>query len=73
MNNKKASMGGSTVTPLYETIAPDGSKVTFTPTDLVIGNGYLRSKSGKQFKLTKFKGSSLSDKVMSQDFGKVKK
>ena len=73
MNNKKASNGGSTTTPLYETKGPDGEKIIFTPSDLVAGMGHLKTKSGKKFKPTKYKGSSLSDRIMSSGFGKTKK
>lgn len=73
MNNKKASNGGSTTTPLYETKGPDGEKVIFTPSDLVAGMGHLKTKGGKKFKPTKYKGSSLSDRIMSSNFGKTKK
>jgi hypothetical protein len=71
MDKKATSF--TTTTPLYETTGPDGQKVTFTPSDLVAGNGSIKSKSGKPFKLTKYKGSSLSDRVNSEDFGRVKK
>jgi hypothetical protein len=73
MNNKKASNGGSTTTPLYETTDPSGKKVIFTPADLVAGMGHLKGSGGKKFKPTKYKGHTLSDKISSSDFGKVKK
>ena len=73
MNEKKASNGGSTTTPVYETIGPDGKKVIFTPADLVAGMGHIKTKGGKKFKPTKYKGHSLSEKISSGDFGKVKK
>ena len=60
-------------TPLYETIDPEGNRVTFTPASLVASAGKARSKSGKSFKLTKWKGKSLSDRVSGKDFGKSKK
>ena len=73
MNNKKASNGGSTTTPLYETTGPDGKKITFTPADLVAGGGHIKSKSGRTFKPKKYKGSSLGDRITGKDFGKTKK
>lgn len=73
MNNKKASNGGATTTPLYETTGPDGKRVTFTPSDLVAGGGHIKSKSGKSFKPKKYKGSSLADRITEGDFGKTKK
>ncbi len=72
MNNKIASNGGSTTTPLYETTGPDGEKVIFTPSDLVAGMGHLKGRGGKKFKPTRYKGHSLSERVSSGDFGKVK-
>jgi hypothetical protein len=72
MNDKKASNGGATTTPLYETTGPDGKKVTFTPADLVAGMGTVKSKSGKSFKPKKYKGSSLSERISSPGFGKGK-
>jgi hypothetical protein len=72
MNDKKASNGGSTTTPLYETTGPDGKKVTFTPSDLVAGMGSIKSKSGKSFKPKRYRGSSLSERINSPDFGKAK-
>jgi len=73
MNNKKASNGGSTTTPLYKTVGPDGKEVIFTATDLVSGMGKIKSKSGVKFKPTKYKGESMSDIISSDSFGKVKK
>jgi hypothetical protein len=73
MNDKKASNGGATTTPLYETTGPDGKKVTFTPSDLVAGGGHIKSESGKSFKPKKYKGSSLADRINKGDFGKTKK
>jgi len=73
MNDKKASNGGATTTPLYETTGPDGKKVTFTPSDLVAGGGHIKSESGKSFKPKKYKGSSLADIITKGDFGKTKK
>lgn len=63
----------TSTTPFYETISPSGEKVTFTPTDLVKGMGKLKDSSGKSFKPGKVKGKSLSHRVMSRGFGKVRK
>ena len=60
-------------TPLYETVDPDGNKVTFTPASLVADGGKAKSKSGKPFRITKWKGKSLSEKVLSKNFGRKKK
>ena len=60
-------------TPYYETVSPSGEKVKFTPSDLVRGMGKLKDSSGRTFKLKNFKGTSLAKKVMSKNFGKVKK
>jgi len=73
MNDKKASNGGATTTPLYETTGPDGKKVTFTPSDLVAGGGHIKSESGEYFKPKKYKGSSLADRITKGNFGKTKK
>jgi len=60
--------------PFYQTVSPSGDKVNFTPTDLVRGMGKLKDpKTGKSFKPKKVKGKSLADRVMSKDYGKVKK
>lgn len=50
----------SQTTVYYETVDPDGNKVFFTPADLVINSGKLKSK-GKTFKPKKIKGKSLAD------------
>ena len=60
-------------TPYYETVSPSGEKVRFTPSDLVKGMGKLKDSSGKTFKPKKIKGKSLADKVMSKNFGKIRK
>lgn len=60
-------------TPFYETISPSGKRVTFTVTDLVKGRGKIKDSSGKSFKPKKIKGKTLSDRVMSKGFGKVRK
>ena len=67
----KLSDGGQT-TPLYETVSPGGKSVTFTPAQLVAGGGRVRGRDGKLFKVKKWKGRSLADRVMSKEFGKVK-
>jgi|688.fasta_scaffold992259_2 hypothetical protein len=72
MNNKKASNGSSSTSPLYETTGPAGEKIIFTPADLVEGMGHLKGKGGKKFKPSKYKSSSLSDRISSKDFGKTK-
>jgi hypothetical protein len=61
-----------TTTPLYETISPSGETITFTVADLVMGVGKVRDSKGNSFKPKKRKGKSLSDRVMSPSFGKVK-
>ena len=67
---KIANSAGTT--PLYETVDPDGNKVTFTPASLVASGGRAKAKSGKSFRVTKWRGKSLSEKVLSKDFGKKK-
>ena len=67
----KLSDGGQT-TPLYETVSPSGKSVSFTPAQLVAGGGKIKGKDGKSFKVKKWKGRSLADRVMSKEFGKVK-
>lgn len=59
-------------TPYYETLDPDGNIVTFTPASLVASGGKAKSKSGKSFRVKKWKGKSLSERVGSKDFGKTK-
>jgi hypothetical protein len=68
--NKIASSADTT--PIYETIDPDGNRVTFTPASLVASGGKAKSKSGKPFRVKKWKGKSLADKVLDKNFGKVK-
>ena len=68
----KLSTATST-TPLYETVSPSGERVSFTPADIVIGGGKIKDSKGKSFKVTKRKGKSLADRVMSPGFGRVKK
>ena len=70
MKDKKSLASVSTTTPLYITTGPDGEKVIFTPSDLVSGMGYLKSKKGKRFKPHHIKGHSLSTIVNSEGFGK---
>lgn len=60
-------------TSYYETTSPSGEKITFTPTDLVLNMGKLKDSSGKLFKPKKIKGKSLSERVNSKNFGKIKK
>lgn len=72
MNGKKSLASVSTTTPLYVTTSPDGEKVIFTPSDLVSGMGFLKSKKGKRFKPHHIKGHSLSSIVTSEGFGKPK-
>ena len=67
----KLSDGGQT-TPLYETVSPSGKSITFTPAQLVAGGGRVKGKDGKSFKVKKWKGRSLADRVMSKEFGRVK-
>ncbi len=69
---KEAQQTGTTQ-PFYEAVGPDGSKHSFTPADLVKHHGYLVDSKGRKFKPKKIKGKSLSSKVMSSTFGKVKK
>ena len=69
---KKLSSGFNT-TPLYETVSPSGDRISFTPADLVIGGGKLKDAKGNKFKPKKRKGKSLSDRVTSKEFGKVKR
>lgn len=71
---EKISIGQiSTTTPLYVTKSPSGESVVFTSTDLVAGMGHLKTKGGKKFKPTKYKGHSLSEIVTNDNFGKTKK
>lgn len=74
MSIKKVGNGASTTTPIYVTKDPDGDEVIFTPSDLVSGLGYLKSKSGKKFKPSKMrKGYSMANLITKKDFGKVSK
>jgi hypothetical protein len=70
--NEKKKASVSTTTPLYSTSGPDGERVIFTPSDLVAGMGYLKSKKGKRFKPHHIKGHSLSTIVNNEGFGKPK-
>jgi hypothetical protein len=63
----------SSTTPFYEGTSPGGERVSFTPADLVIGGGKIRDSKGKSFKPTKISGKSLSKRVVSPNFGKVKR
>lgn len=58
----------TSTSPQY--ITPEGK--IFTATDLVKGRGFL-DHNGKKIKPTKWKAHSLSEKVNSKDFGKVRK
>jgi hypothetical protein len=70
---EKLSQQTSTTQPFYEAVGPDGKKHSFTPADLVKHHGHLVDSTGKKFKPKKIRGKSLSSKVMSSEFGKVKK
>ena len=65
--------GATTTTPLYETTSPSGERVAFTPADIVMGGGSLTDSKGNKFKYKNRKGKSLSDRVNSKEFGKVKR
>lgn len=60
-------------TPYYQAVSPSGETVTFTPADLVISGGKLKDSKGKKFKPKRIKSKSLSDRIMSKNYGKVKK
>ncbi len=69
---EKNAHGGSTA-PLYETKAPSGKSVIFSPQDLVTGKGKLKDPDGPSyFKPKKWKPHSISSIVQDPDFGKVK-
>lgn len=72
-NNNILKQAETATTPYYETVSPSGEKISFTPSDLVRGMGKLKDSSGNSFKPKKIKGKSLADKVMSKNFGKIKK
>jgi hypothetical protein len=61
----------TSTTPLYITTDPVKGKV-FTAADIVSGKGKL-THNGKSFVPKKWKAHSLSDKVTSKEFGKVRK
>lgn len=74
LNDEIIKISETATTPYYEAVSPSGSKISFTPADLVKDLGKLRDpKTGKTFKPKKIKGKSLADRVMSKEFGKVKK
>lgn len=74
LNGVFIKVSETATTPYYETVSPSGEKISFTPSDLVRGMGKLKdSKTGKSFKPKKVKGKSLADKVMSKNYGKVRK
>ena len=60
-------------TPYYQTISPSGETVYFTPSDLVISGGSVKDSKGNKFKPKKIKGKSLSQRVMSPGFGRVRR
>jgi hypothetical protein len=60
-------------TPYYQTVSPGGETVFFTPADLVISGGSVKDSKGNKFKPKKIKGKSLAQRVMSKDFGKVRR
>ena len=60
-------------TPYYQTVSPSGETVFFTPADLVISGGSVKDSKGNKFKPKKIKGKSLSQRVMSKGFGKVRR
>lgn len=70
---EKIGQTATTTQPYYEAEGPDGKKHSFTPADLVKHHGYLVDSKGKKFKPKKIKGKSLSSKVTSPGYGKVKK
>jgi len=72
-DNSILKQAETATTPYYETVSPSGEKISFTPSDLVKGMGKLKDSSGKTFKPKKVKGKSLADKVMSKNFGKIRK
>ena len=72
-DNSILKQAETATTPYYETVSPSGEKIKFTPSDLVKGMGKLKDSSGKTFKPKKVKGKSLADKVMSKNFGKIRK
>ena len=59
-------------TPYYQTVSPGGETVFFTPADLVISGGKVKDSKGNSFKPKRIKGKSLSQRVMSKGFGKVR-
>jgi hypothetical protein len=69
---EKNAYGGSTA-PLYETKAPSGKLVIFSPQDLVTGGGKLKDPDGpSHFKPKKWKPHSMASIIQDPDFGKVK-
>ena len=75
ISNKLTKLSGpSGTTPFYEAVSPfGGESVSFTPSDLVSGGGKIKDSKGRSFRPKKIKGRSLSKRVMSKGFGKVKK
>lgn len=72
-DNDLLKQAETATTPYYEAESPSGEKISFTPSDLIKGMGKLKDSSGKTFKPKKIKGKSLADKVMSKNFGKIRK
>jgi len=73
LDDLKKLSNGSDTTPLYETASPSGERISITPAYLVIGGGKLKDSKGNKFKPKKRKGKSLSDRVVSKEFGKVRR
>lgn len=69
---EKVGQETSSTQPFYEAVGPDGKRHSFTPADLVKHHGHLVDSKGRKFKPKKIKGKSLSSKVMSPEYGKVK-
>ena len=72
LQDQLTKLSSETTTSLYETVSPDGERVFFTPTDLVVGGGKVRGSKGRYFKPKKLKGKSLADRVNSKGFGKIR-
>jgi hypothetical protein len=62
----------ATTTPLYKAKSPSGEVVEFTPADLVSGGGKIKDSKGNYFKPKDRKGQSLSGRITSPGYGKVK-
>ena len=68
---QKKSQETTSTHSLYITTDSKGKSHIFTAADLVQGNGYL-GKGKDKFRPKKWKGHSISEKVNSPDYGKVK-